>query len=488
MRNFQRKFLKSVAVIAASFACLSVQTLAAVTEPFTYTYSSYQEAVPIPDFYLGKTRLSGEVIGCGSFQNPRDLFVDDNGYLYICDTGNDRIVILDDQYTLVSVIEELVYEETGETTTLSRPNGLFVDGDRIIVADTESERILYCDRDGKILREVLRPEHSQFSGDTLFLPTKVLVDRQGNLYAQCEGFYQGLVMFDENGEFLSFFGSESVFASVEVQLQYFWQQLMSQEQKDQTSRYVPTEIMAMTIDRNGYIYTIAQQHSTLGVKNEMDNIRKLNTKGKDILVNKMPEAAYTAFKSAATSLNMVDIAVDEQGFITIIDSSAGKVMYFDKEMNLLAMFGSIGYDLNEYQLPMAVDCFGSSLYILDQTTNTVTVLQRTEFGETVCNAVSAYHDGNFADTIGPWNDVISQSANYEFAYSYLGNAYLSQGEYEKARDCFALGRDSRGYNEAYKHLRTEGVRDILLYVVPVAAVVIVALIIVRVVIKKRKSR
>ena len=482
-----RKVCIILIVLAVAF-CFSVTASAA--EPSAYIYNSFQGTAPIPDFYLAETFLRGEDLACGSFDRPCDLFVDKDGCIYVCDNGNDRIVVLDKSGQLLKVLETFYDPQTEEETTLYRPNGVFVDEEKnIYIADTESERVLYCDGNGVVLQQFTKPDIQQFSEDTQFLPTKVVADAQKNVYVQCEGIYQGLLLFGSDGQFITFYGSETVFASTEVQLSYIWKQLMNQEQREETSRYVPTEIKSIDIDKNGYIYTTAQQHSTLGAKNKMDNIRKLNAKGSNVLLNKMPEAAYLAFSNAAVQFNMIDIAVDDDGFVTIIDNALGKIMYFDKEMNLLALFGSVGHTLGEYQIPSAVDVYGDKMFILDQATNMITVLNRTEFGQSVCDAVLTYHRGYYDQTIEPWEDIVAHSANYEFAYNYLGNAYLSQGEYQKALNCFELGRDSVGYNEAYKQLRKDDMRNALTYAVPVLAVVlIVALIVVKVVRSKRKSR
>lgn len=487
-RNAIKKGLRYAALGCALLLCLTGSVAADPLDEMTYTFNSYGQAVPVPDLFTPVRFVGGENMECGSLSKPGEMHMAADGLLYICDTNNNRIVVLDKDLNFVRILEEFYDAELEETSYLFEPSGIFVDEDGMLyIADTLSNRIIRCDAEGNINRTYLTPEIGQFNDDVPFEPTRLLVDPQGNLYALCRSIYHGIVMFNAEGKFETFYGAESVYASTEVRLQQFWKSILSDEAEAGTAQYVPTEMKCMDIDDEGYIYTIAQAHSTLGTKNQMDSIRKLNAKGQDILVKKMPKLSYAAFQGAAVRLNMTDITVDENGYMTVIDGSQGKLLHFDREMNLLGMTGCKGYDLGQYQNPIAIEQWGDRVYVLDQTTNVITLLELTEFGETVHTAVSAYQEGYYEQTVGPWNEVISLSANYEFAYTCLGNAYLNNGEYAKALDCYELGRDSVGYNEAYKQIRKDAIRTVLIYVV-VAVVVLIVLAIVTVKLVKRRKR
>ncbi|MBQ8683532.1 MAG: hypothetical protein IJ518_03330 [Clostridia bacterium] len=483
------KWLRLTAVCLVLTMCLSVAVSAGVLEELTYTYNSYADAVPVPDLFRAVKFVGGESMECGSFSKPAEMYMHTDGNLYICDTDNNRIVVLDRDLNFVRILEEFYYPETDETIYLYEPSGIYVDDqERLYISNTQDCSILRCDQEGVIDRMYFTPEISQFNDEVYFEPTRLLVDQQDNLYVLCRNIYQGIVMFNADGEFETFYGAESVFASAEVRMQQLWKNILSDEAKEGTAQYVPTEMKCIDIDSEGYIYTIAQAHSTLGTKNQMDSIRKLNAKGADILVKKMPKLSFTAFQGAAVHLNMTDVVVDEDGYITIIDAAKGKLLHFDREMNLLGMSGCIGYDLGQYQVPSAIEQNGDRVYVLDQSTNMITMLELTEFGQAVHTAVSAYQEGYYDQTVGPWNEVISLSANYEFAYTCLGNAYLNSGEYQKALECYELGRDSEGYNEAYKQIRKDAIRNVLIYVVvAVVAVAVVAIVLVKIV-KNRKRR
>ena len=84
-------------------------------------------------------------------------------------------------------------------------------------------------------------------------------------------------------------------------------------------------------------------------------------------------------------------------------------------------------------------------------------------------------------------EVLSRDSNYWFAYIGLGNAELSQGNYETAMDYFY--RNSRaGYNRAFKQYRMQFVRDNFNIFMIVILVVIVLLIVLSKLLKMRKKK
>lgn len=470
-------------IIAVAVSLLVVSSASLVVGAEGYTYNSYGKTVAVPDIYEPTEKYTGNNFASGAFNGPSDFCVDKNGSLYVADTGNNRIVIIDSAFGGARVLSEFILD--GEKTALYNPKSVFVsDPEEIYIADTDNERILRCDGRGEVNLLIKKPEISQFS-ETLFLPTGVLVDNYGNIYARCTGIYQGLVMFDKNGDYQCFFGSETVRPTAAVQLQHWWKSLMNDEQKEQLSRYVPTEIKGIDIDSSGYIYTVAAGESTEGVKNNMDSIRRLNTLGRDILVNKMNPNAWKAFENDARSMNFCDMSVDENNFLTLIDNRQGIILIFDNQMQLLDVLGGFGDEAGKYLLPSAVETFSDRMYILDSTAGSITVYNKTAYGKDIYNALILYKEGRYGETIDAWNEIIKNNTNCELAYDGLGNAYLSIKDYRSAIDCFEKARNSEGYNEAFKYIRSDFIKK---YFVPAVAVIAIALTVGFIIYKRRKGK
>ena len=58
----------------------------------SYTYNTSGDAVASPDAYYVKKVLTGVEAGAGVYSSPSDFCLDEQGNMYIADSGNNRIV------------------------------------------------------------------------------------------------------------------------------------------------------------------------------------------------------------------------------------------------------------------------------------------------------------------------------------------------------------------------------------------------------------
>ena len=84
----------------------------------------------------------------GQFWNPKRVWVDNPGNIYVCDTGNNRIQKFDRKWKL-----EMVFGSEGTGTgQFKNPSGVYVDDEgRIYVADKDNYRIQKFDKNGQFL-------------------------------------------------------------------------------------------------------------------------------------------------------------------------------------------------------------------------------------------------------------------------------------------------------------------------------------------------
>lgn len=118
----------------------------------------------------GYTSLGMPGYGYGRFLRPTQVWVDYDGRLYIADSGNDRVVRIDQR-------SQQGWSEMGG---FSSPMGVAVDGSGVYVADTKKDRIVLLDKvqeDGKILETLT---HAQMTN-----PTSLWIDADGALYICC---------------------------------------------------------------------------------------------------------------------------------------------------------------------------------------------------------------------------------------------------------------------------------------------------------------
>ena len=71
----------------------------------SYSYDEWDESVAAPASYQPVLARNGLEIGSGPLNTPQDFFMDKDGHLYVADTGNNRILILDEGLELLEVLE-----------------------------------------------------------------------------------------------------------------------------------------------------------------------------------------------------------------------------------------------------------------------------------------------------------------------------------------------------------------------------------------------
>ena len=111
----------SIFMVPASAARMS-------QDPYdTYTYWTAPGAkkdVSSAAMYEYETTITGADLGLSVFSTPTDVFVDDAGFIYFTDNGNNRIIVMNPDYTLKTIIESVKYK--GETLTFNKPSATFV--------------------------------------------------------------------------------------------------------------------------------------------------------------------------------------------------------------------------------------------------------------------------------------------------------------------------------------------------------------------------
>ena len=108
---------------------------------------------PIPKSYVLKTSVSYLNADLGALKQPKDLDIGPNGHIYIADTGNNRIVELDEKFQPVAA-----YKNEDQKKFRS-PQGVFVDEyGAIFVADTDNSRVVKMSSSGKFVEEFKKAE------------------------------------------------------------------------------------------------------------------------------------------------------------------------------------------------------------------------------------------------------------------------------------------------------------------------------------------
>lgn len=449
-----KKKILSIAAIALALTVLLITPAAALSDtPYQgYIYDSYDKSNPAPVGYEPEKVVNQNVLGLSSIGRLYDMDFDKEGNLYVLDSDNSSIYVLDVNLQLKS---SLTLNQDGEPVNFSKAQGIYIhktgDEKLIYIADTEKGRILVSDKDGNVVNVFTRPETSLIPESTEFRPTKVVVSDEETVYILCQHVYSGVLMLNQYGEFLGFCGSNKIEMTATVLFNYMWKKLLSEDLKTSQSRYVPVEYSGLDIDEEGYLLACSVSGT-----DKTESIRRLNAKGNNIfpLETVFGDLETSEVGENVVSTTFTDVTSIGEGVFAALDLALGRVFVYDTEGSFLLSFGTLGNQVGTFKTPVAIASYSDYVYVLDQATNTITMFTVNDYGKTVLDASRSYLKGLYNESIDLWESVLVQNGAFETAYVSIGRSLVNLEDYKGAMKYFKLGQSRVDYSRAFQEYRT----------------------------------
>lgn len=488
--------------------CIMLMPCASAIVPYTtYTYDIDGGMMPSPHAFVpDKIVASSDIelrdmpedekkaakIGIGletPLNDPQDIFVDVDENVYIADTKNNRIVILDTNFELIGVLDSFL-NEYGVPDALEQPNGIYVTEDEIYVADTESNRIVVFERsDFSFSRIIPEPKSQVFPEGHIYKPVALSVDKAGRIYVVSSTTHYGIISMNNDGGFNGFLGAQKVKASA---FDVIWRQLMTSEQRSYSEKFVPTEYNNITIDSSGFIYVTTSSIDATAQQNAMNTksrsadyapVKKLNPLGEDVMMRTgfyppSGEVTVNQYETPENSISgaskIIDVALGPNGMWSIVDSKRQKIFTYDEQGKLLFIFGDIGMQVGNFQSIAAIAYKGNDLLVLDDTFNSITVMKRTEYGDIIAGALQNQRDRNYDKAVEYWEDILQRNANFDMAYVGIGDSLYRERKYTEAMKTYTYAYATEDYSNCFKNIRKQWIEKwILLIPIVIIAVCLV---------------
>ncbi|MGN7357200.1 hypothetical protein ACTHPF_07505 [Paenibacillus sp. SAF-054] len=453
MRKSIPKVVKMYLLVAA-LCCLlgtSIGVNAAHAEgSASYNYSFWNDTTPAPAAYEPVLLLNGAQLGVGPFKNPSDIHVTADKQIYVLDSGNNRIVVLDEQWKPVEVIDS--FDRGGKKDTFNNPQGIFVtDRKELFVADTGNKRVVHLDPDLRMAGVLEAPKSDLLQANFDFQPVRVVVDKAQRIYVMSTGVFDGFMEFNPDGAFTSFIGANRVTVDP---VELFWKRMSTKAQRSQMVMFTPTEFTNLDMDDEGFIYATSGDYSN-------NPIKKLNAQGNDILrrTGYFSLVGDTRYSSDIGPSRLIDIDVTDSEMYSVLDSKRGRIFTYSGDGHLLYIFGGLGNQMGQFNSPAAIDRIGDDFIVLDKAFGEITVFQTTSYGRLLNEAVRSYYSGDEEKAFDLYQQVINKNANLEFAYSGVGKALLRKGDYKRAMHYFKESYDHANYSKAYLLYRKQVLRE-----------------------------
>lgn len=447
----------------------------------TYNYNYREYIVYTPAAYVPNGSVTGNSLGITKFNEPQDLCVAPDGSIYVADTKNNRIVVLNSDMTeVLRIIDH--FERAGETDSFDAPYGVCVsEHNQLYVADTNHKRVVVLTTEGKFVKIIENPQSEILEDNFEFVPLKVTVDYADRVYVIGRNAFEGILVFESDGTFTNYFGTIEVKISL---WEKFWKRLASKEERSKQQLYIPTEFTGIDIDSDGFVY--ASNIDSDGVQ----GVRRLNPRGEDVIQkgengNLGGDLTFDVYGDNSGASEFVDVVYREKGVYSVLDRKRGRIFTYDKEGNLLYIFGGLGTQEGTFTTPVAIESVGDQIVVLDSQQGAILKFGATEYGNLINEAVGLRYDGDEEQAIEKWEAVLKLDENNELANTGMGKAYLTGGDNETAMKYLKLGMNRNYYSIAYRRYRNEFLTENLGVFLTGAVVLIAATMVVKGIRKKK---
>ena len=458
--------MKRVICLVIAFICLMlcIAIPSSAVMPISNSYIlDGDKRITVPTLFENKMVVSQfESEFSKTLNDPQDLFYAD-GFYYIADTGNNRILKLDENFNLLVEIKE------ADGISFISPIGVSADSyGEIYIADSGNGRIVHLDKDFNYIESFVKPESDLLYDVEFFSPAKVALDPVSNFIYVIQG--KQFMTIDALNNFKGYVGDNKVGFDL---WDYIYRKFATERQKMQMVKREPDAYTNFCLGPDGRLYAVGLAAN--------QRISIINTVGNNIYPSGVYGRSLYATDGTETQPIFTDIAVNSDGIIFVSEQNTGTILQYDSEGNLLGIFGGKGTSKSSFNIISSIVVGKDGMIVtLDSALCRIQVFEPTEFTNTVYKAISLFEDGKYDDAYDLWLNVKSKNSNYTLARQMLGKIEYKNGEYESAKDEFYRGENQVYYGKVFEKLRYNLFqRHFGIVVVVVAIVLIVVLVLIR---------
>jgi len=480
------RFLAALLALISVFCCTFTVCAESIEDvPFTtYTYwEGYASKTPVKTKATHKAvgTVEGNLLGIGAFSEIQHL-ASYNDLLYVLDSGNGRVVVLDSNYKVEKQIKTLKYK--GEKIDFTGAKGIFVDDSGLYIADTLNKRLL-CIKNDKIFKVIEKPDDATVPETFDFAPTRLVRDSNGYIYLLCQGSYYGMMVFSETYEFFGFFGANNVTTSLSNALKELITSLFETEEKHNASvRQLPFSLIDICIDNEGFVAGLTGTSS--------GQIRRFGLSGTNTLVKltdftSKSSSSFNFADNPVSFTNMLSkyrvplvssfcaLTADKNGYYYAVDGTHGRLFIYDSSCNIISVFGGgrqKGAQLGTFVSPSSVCVYGDDLLVSDFANGKITRFETTDYGKLLMTANSLTIKSKYEEAKPYWLEINKQDKNCQLAYRGLAKAALKEKDYKTAMKLSKTGLDRETYSQAFERVRNDFISQNFWWI----ALIIVALV------------
>lgn len=431
-KKVKKLFISLLALLLTMGLCAEPMTAFADAPYKTYTVDGYGSVIETQTAYLPYGTINK--IGDETLNAPTDFTILDDGFMYVLDSGNKRV--------LVSDIEGNYHGSFGEGILVT-PRGMYVTKDHICyVADRDAKMIWVFDENGNLIHSYGRPAEAMYGETQDFMPLKVVANSSGTIYAICESNTNGIVQISpvDDGTFLGYFGTNATSPSL---WRIIWRAILPDTARAKMLGNIPATPDNMAIDEKGLIYTVTRGEKT-------DSLKRLNIAGS----NMIEPDAYDEVPAA--------VAVGNHDNVYVV-SQQGYVYEYNNEGTLLFVFGGSDDGMQRIGLSTKAEAIQvdaeDRIYVLDSDKRQIIIYEPTEFTNHLHEALYLFSKGLYTESKAPLNEVLRMNNLFDYANMAMGKTFYKEGNYEAALKCARLSKDYKTYSDAFWEIRNDWLKQ-----------------------------
>lgn len=438
MKKMKKRII-SLAALLIAFAMPADTLIVQADAPYkTYTVDGYGYVSETQTAYLPYETITK--VGEEALNAPTDFTLLDDGYMYILDSGNARVVVSDMEANLVTTFGEGV---------LVNPRGIYVTPEHLCyVADRDARAVFVFNADGELINTYGKPTAPLYGETQDFLPLKVIANEAGTMYIICESNTNGVVQISpvDGGTFLGYFGTNGTDPSL---WNIIWRSIQTDAQRAKSRGNIPATPDNMAIDEKGLIYTVTRGEG-------YDTLKRLNIAG----INMIEPDAYEEVPAAVAVGNHDNVFVASQ---------MGYIYEYNNEGDLLFVFGGsddgqqrIGLSTKVEAIQVGTD---DKIYVLDSDKAQIQIYEPTEFTNHLHEALYLFSKGRYTESKGPLTEVLKMNNLFDYANMAMGRALYKEENYQDAVYYARLAKDYEGYSDAFWEIRNNWLKHNLAAVI-----------------------
>lgn len=440
-----------------------------------YIYDFWGMAQECPAAFALGGVIDSDSMESFDFGSVDDVATSRDGRIFLADKTNGRINVfsgdgsfLTSLRVLRSMDGKIALNPDGTQVTLSAPAGTYYHdkNEELYIADSGNKTVYVLDgQTYQLKRTIGTPEN--LSGVTEYVPSKITVDMADRIYIVVQSSYEGIIELNEDGTFSRYFGVNEPGVNL---VDFFWKSLATDAQKEKMGKTYAPAFTNVTMDSEGFVYAVTNDSAAV------DCVFRLNSKGENVL-REMGWEVIGDLNFEETPSSFIDVAVTDYGVYAVLDDTKGRIFLYDYDGQILNIFGGYGKVKGQFSNPTSLAWSGYNLVVTDTDLRCAYILKPTEFGEVALRASESYYNGDWEEATELFHECIRWNSNYEVAYIGIGKNHLMQDEYEDAMYYFKLGNAREYYSDAYNGYRGEMIRDNFWIIAVVFVGIIVALVV-----------